>query len=140
MSRAKEKLRQRVFERAHFECEYCRSAQYLLSDDLEIDHICPKARGGRTIDNNLCAACRKCNELKRVQINAVDPRTEKRAPLYNARTQLWSEHFTFSPDGGLIIGKTPTGRATVAALQLNRPRAVLLRRLWIKAGWKPPRV
>jgi len=139
MSRAKDKRRQFVFERAHFECEYCRSPQELLMADLEIEHIRPKAKGGKTVDGNLCAACRKCNELKRVQTKAVDPESGARTPLYHPRTQIWNDHFEFSVDGSFILGKTTLGRATVEALQLNRPRAVLLRRLWMKAGWHPPR-
>jgi len=139
MSRAKEKLRLGVFERALFECEYCRSPQDLLWADLEIEHIQPKAKGGKTVDDNLCAACRKCNELKRVQTEAADPDSGAMAPLYHPRTQMWGDHFEFSADGGLILGKTATGRATVESLQLNRTRAVLLRRLWTKTGWRPPR-
>ncbi len=37
-----------------------------------------------------------------------------------------------------IIGKTPCGRATVIALQLNNWIAVMVRREWIAAGWHPP--
>lgn len=139
MSRAKDKLRQFVFERANCECEYCRSPQDLLMADLEIEHIKPKAKGGKTVDDNLCAACRKCNELKRVQTKAVDPKSGTMTPLFHPRTQVWSDHFEFSIDGSFILGKTATGHATVEALQLNRKRAILLRRLWVKAGWRPPR-
>jgi hypothetical protein len=139
MSRVKEKLRQQILQQAHFACEYCRSPQHLLMADLEIDHIRPKKKSGKTIDNNLCAACRKCNERKRIQTEAVDPESGKMTPLYHPRMQVWSDHFEFSVDDSFILGKTATGRATVEALQLNRKRAVLLRRLWIKAGWHPPR-
>jgi hypothetical protein len=139
MSRAKDKLRQLLFKRAHLECEYCRSPQALLMADLEIEHIRPKAKGGKTVDENLCAASRKCNELKRVRTKAVDPKSGTMTPLFHPRTQVWSDHFEFSIDGSFIIGKTAIGRATLEALRLNRERAVLLRRLWMKAGWHPPR-
>lgn len=139
MSRAKEKLRLHVFERAHLECEYCRSPQDLLLADLETEHIRPKAKGGKTVDDNLCAACRKCNELKRVQTEAADPDSGEVVPLYHPRTQMWGDHFEFSAGNGLKLGKTATGRATIEVLQLNRTRAVLLRRLWTNAGWRPPR-
>lgn len=138
MSRVKEKLRWLVFERAHFECEYCRSPQKLLLADLEVEHIRPKAKGGKTTDDNLCAACRKCNELKRIKTEAADPISREIVPLYHPRTERWSDHFEFSNDGTMILGKTKTGRATVAALQLNRQRAILLRSLWMKVGWFPP--
>ncbi len=139
MSRVRGKLRLHVFEKAHFECEYCRSPQNSLLADLEVEHIQPKAKGGKTVDENLCAACRKCNQLKQVQTEAVDPDSGETVPLYNPRKQNWNDHFEFSADGSFILGRTSTGRATVEALQLNRTRAVSLRRLWARAGWRPPR-
>jgi hypothetical protein len=41
---------------------------------------------------------------------------------------IWSE------DGIRILGLTPTGRATVARLPMNRERMVEARRLWVAAG------
>ena len=38
-----------------------------------------------------------------------------------------------------VLGLTPMGRVTVARLQMNRPRMVEARRLWVQAGWHPPR-
>jgi len=38
-----------------------------------------------------------------------------------------------------IVGLTPTGRATVTALNLNNPYIVPARRLWALAGWHPPK-
>jgi len=41
--------------------------------------------------------------------------------------------------GGLfIVGLTPTGRATVNAIRINRPELVNARRLWIQIGNHPP--
>jgi hypothetical protein len=138
MSKVKGKLRQLIFQAANFQCEYCRSPQDFLMADLEIDHILPKVKGGETVFENLCAVCRKCNERKGARTRAIDPESEKSLPLFNPRTQTWIDHFKFSVDGGFILGKTATGRATIEALQLNRNRAVLLRRMWSKAGWRPP--
>jgi len=42
-------------------------------------------------------------------------------------------------EADVIIGLTPIGRATVEALQLNRPHLVLSRRVWHAAGWHPPK-
>jgi geranylgeranyl pyrophosphate synthase len=58
--------------------------------------------------------------------------------LFNPRRQKWSRHFVWSEDGTLIIGKTACGRATVVALQLNNPIAVLVRQQWVAVGWHPP--
>lgn len=37
-------------------------------------------------------------------------------------SQLWSEHFSWSAEGNRILGLSTIGRATVIALNLNRPR------------------
>lgn len=65
--------------------------------------------------------------------------TSTMVPLFNPRTQIWNEHFLWSPDGILIIGLTPIGRATVEALQLNNEVAVEVRRNWVLAGWHHPK-
>ncbi len=59
--------------------------------------------------------------------------------LFNPRTQVWPEHFAWSEEGDLIVGLTPTGRATVVALNLNRPSLVKARQLWVSVGWHPPK-
>jgi len=41
-------------------------------------------------------------------------------------------------DGTFIVGQTPTGRATIIALHLNRASLVKARQLWAEAGWHPP--
>ena len=69
---------------------------------------------------------------------AVDPETGISVPLFNPRTQIWAEHFSWSEDGTSIIGQTPTGRATIVALSLNRELRVRARALWVEVGWHPP--
>ena len=44
----------------------------------------------------------------------------------------------WSEDGTEIIGKTPCGRAPIAALKMNNVEIVVARRLWVSAGWCPP--
>jgi len=87
---------------------------------------------------NLRLACAWCNSFKGAKTHAPDPETGQEAPLFNPRTQRWSEHFRWSDDGAEIIGLTPTGRATVQALQLNNAFIVPARRRWVLAGWHPP--
>ncbi|MEW5985546.1 MAG: HNH endonuclease [Chloroflexota bacterium] len=88
--------------------------------------------------DNLCLACWSCNLIKQKQIAAVDPDSGEVTRLFHPNTQKWSEHFAWADDGLIIVGLTPTGRATVKALKLNRGRLVRSRRLWIQAGWHPP--
>ncbi|HEY3227585.1 MAG TPA: hypothetical protein VGJ87_00105 [Roseiflexaceae bacterium] len=59
-------------------------------------------------------------------------------PLFNPRAQRWDEHFAWSDDGTQILGLTAIGRATIVALQLNRPLLVSARRRWVLVGWHPP--
>ncbi|PJF39272.1 MAG: HNH endonuclease [Phototrophicales bacterium] len=106
---------------------------------LEIEHIIPVSRGGTDGEHNLWLSCRLCNSHKATQIDAIDPETEQRVPLFNPRTQKWSEHFTWSHDSTHIVGRTPIGRATVIALQLNNKIALQVRQNWVEAGWHPPK-
>jgi hypothetical protein len=105
---------------------------------LEIEHIIPRAKGGSNDESNLWLSCSLCNRYKGSQVTGIDPQTNEAIALFNPRTHVWSEHFQWSLDGVYIVGITPTGRATVAALQLNNELAVEVRRNWMLAGWHPP--
>jgi hypothetical protein len=105
---------------------------------LVIDHIIPEAAGGQTAWENLCVACHSCNEFKGAQVDAQDSLTGERVPLFHPQRQLWHEHFCWSEDSSNILGLTPTGRATVAALNMNHSAIVEARRRWARVGWHPP--
>ena len=66
-------LRQVVAERTKFRCEYCQLQQELCPETFEVDHIMPRALGGKAEPDNLCYACPVCNNAKRSQITAQDP-------------------------------------------------------------------
>ena len=133
--------RQRIQTQAANRCGYCLSPQQLLMARLQIEHIIPLAKGGGNDESNLWLACPLCNGHKSDKITAVDPQTNTISPLFNPRTQTWSEHFRWSDDGLTIIGLTPTGRATVIALHLSDdPDAITVRSYWILAGWHPPKI
>jgi hypothetical protein len=87
----------------------------------------------------LWLACSLCNGYKGSQIEALDSQTGEIVSLFNPRFQVWSEHFEWNKSGTLIIGKTSHGRATVIALQLNNPVALIVRQNWVSAGWHPPK-
>jgi hypothetical protein len=129
----------RVREAARNRCGYCLSPQHLVMARLQIEHIIPVARGGSSDETNLWLSCPLCNGAKGDRVSALDPETATEILLFNPRAQLWSEHFKWSDDGIRIIGLTPTGRATVAALRLDSdPDALVVRSYWIEAGWHPP--
>ena len=132
-------LRQRVAAQAQHRCGYCLTPEFIVGYEMDIDHFMPEALGGQTVEENLWLACNRCNEHKGDRVKAPDPQTGEVVPLFNPRTQWWSEHFAWTPKGDQIIGLTPIGRATVEALQLNRQALVKSRRVWVAAGLHPPK-
>jgi hypothetical protein len=133
-----EALRSAIRERAKGRCEYCLTAEELSGIRCQIDHIIPRSRGGTTTVDNLCLACAACNGRKHARTHALDPASGLEAPLFNPRQQRWHEHFFWSTDSTEIIGQTPTGRATIAALRLNDVLIVAARALWTGTGLHPP--
>lgn len=119
-------------------CGYCRTSSAITGERHTIEHLIPTARGGSSEEENLWISCRRCNGAKGTQVDAIDPESGQRVSLFNPRAQAWKEHFTWSSDGTLIVGLTPNGRATVAALQMNHLDIVKARRLWVSVGWHPP--
>lgn len=131
-------LRQGVVERARGCCEYCRSQAKYATQAFSVEHILARANGGTAALDNLALACQGCNNHKYDKMEARDPASGQLAPLYHPRHDRWDEHFAWSEDATLIIGLTPTGRATVDALLLNREGVVNLRRLLYGQGQHPP--
>jgi len=86
---------------------------------------------------HICLSCPACNRRKSARQSAPDPDTGRSVPLFHPRQQDWAMHFAWSEDATRIIGLTPTGRAMVEALQINRPQMVHLRRLWLRMGKHP---
>ncbi len=122
-------LKQQVETRADGCCEYCQSQNRFSPDPFSIEHIVPSSKDGSSQLNNLAYACQGCNNCKYNHTEAIDPLTGKTVPLFHPRQQHWSEHFTWSEDYTEIIGVTPTGRATVERLRMNRTGMVNLRRV-----------
>jgi len=133
-------VERRVHKAARNRCGYCLSPQHLLMTPLEIDHIIPTAKGGTDDESNLWLACSVCNRRESDKTTGVDLHTGEKLKLFNPRTQQWFEHFQWSADGSLVIGLTPVGRVTVAALHLSdNKRVIRVRRLWVSVGWHPPK-
>ena len=137
-SRISESLRNAVIERARGCCEYCMSQLRYSMQSFSIEHVVPFDKGGETVLENLALACQGCNNHKYTKTEGYDPVSRKMAPLYNPRKQEWKEHFAWNDDFTIIVGTSPTGRATVDALRLNRPGLVNLRQLLVAARKHPP--
>lgn len=131
-------LKRLVRERFSDRCAYCRTAEHLTATHFEIEHIEPLAAGGETVFENLCLACPMCNRFKSDSSVAVDPMTGSNVPLFHPQSQIWSEHFAWNDDGTELIGLSPVGRATIAALRVNRPAMVRVRRMWVAMLEHPP--
>lgn len=131
-------LRRQVVERANNSCEYCRYPGKYAPQTPPVDHVIPQDAGGETTLENLALSCQGCNGHKATKTTALDPVTEQMVPLFHPRQQRWEEHFAWSEDYLQITGLTPTGRATVEALQLNREGLMNLRRVLYAVGEHPP--
>jgi len=131
-------LRRLVTERAAGYCEYCRCPAKYSAQSFAVEHIIPRHADGPTVADNLALACQGCNAHKSIKTMAVDPITSVSVPLFHPRQHRWRDHFSWSEDFTEIIGLTPTGRATVAVLQLNRAGIIHLRRVLYAFGEHPP--
>jgi len=122
-------LRSAVRARAGDRCEYCRIRQGELPfAQFHLEHVVARQHGGSDELDNLAYACQQCNLFKGPNLSSIDPATGEPAWIFNPRQQLWEEHFVMQ--GALIVGTTPTGRATARLLQMNsRDRVALRKRL-----------
>jgi len=127
-----------IVERAHGCCEYCRSQARFAMQPFSVEHIIPQSQGGQTKLDNLALSCQGCNNHKYTKTEGRDPVSGDIVPLFHARRQRWRDHFVWNDDFTLIIGLTPTGRATVEALRLNREGLVNLRRVLYAVAEHPP--
>jgi hypothetical protein len=130
-------LRRLVVERAGGRCEYRGLSQEGQAATFHIDHVIPLAAGGPAMASNLALACVSCSLRKAARETATDPETGQDAPIYSPRAQLWHDHFRW--DGPRIRGVTAVGRATVAALDMNRAMMLAIRAEEELLGRHPPR-
>ena len=87
MATLSDQVRETVFARAAYRCEYCQTARRLIGMPLVVDHIIPRVHDGGDDLENLCASCYRCNEFKGARIHALDPLSKTLVPLYNPRQQ-----------------------------------------------------
>jgi 5-methylcytosine-specific restriction endonuclease McrA len=90
--------RRNVFRRDDHSCQYCGRR----SNDLTLDHVMPRSRGGPTSWKNVVACCRSCNAKKR-------DRTPDEAKMYLAR-QPYAPRFMFTSAYGLLPDIDPRWR------------------------------
>ena len=118
-------LRRLVFERAANRCEYCQLSQLGQEATFHLDHVTPRAAGGKTVAANLALACVSCSLRKSAREAATDPETRSEVALFNPRRDRWGDHFHWK--GVAMVGLSPTGRATIHALSMNRSLILAIR-------------
>lgn len=89
--------RRTIFERDGHQCQYCK--RYFRSNDLSVDHVLPRARGGGESWENLVTACIRCNATK-------GDRTPSEAGMPLARAPKRP-----APDSALSGGTMSRGRS-----------------------------
>ena len=104
MSRIPRRVRLAVVARAGACCEYCRLHSRGQVGRFPVDHILPRSRGGRTVLANLALACPHCNARKWAFTDMTDPITGDAAPLFNPRSQIWSDHFPLVQGQAVLPG------------------------------------
>lgn len=104
--------------------------------DRFLEHVIAKQHtpDDENLDNpeRLALACDRCNLLKGPNLSSIDPESGEIVNLFNPRTDNWGEHFTVQTS--MIVGVSPTGRATVRLLNMNDRRRVDLREQWLEEG------
>jgi hypothetical protein len=138
-SRILPRLVRDIRKRARDVCEYCLLPQSSQEATFHIDHVVPRSRGGETTLDNLALACVTCSLRKAARDRALDPQSGKQVPLYNPRLDDWAEHFAFTKRWR-FSGRSPTGRATIEALGMNRAAAIAIRRELVQLSRYPPDV
>jgi HNH endonuclease len=129
-------LRQLVIRRANNRCEYCGISQVGQVATFHIDHVVHLVANGETTAENLALACVSCSLRKGARQILEDLETGKRVSVFNPRQEVWKEHFDWNDIQ--VSGLTPKGRATLQALDLNRPIMLAIRAEEKLLGRHPP--
>jgi HNH endonuclease len=62
----------------------------------EVDHIMSRQHGGVTTAGNLAYACMICNRFKSPNNGSSVDTSGTVVPLFNPRSELWTNHFRLS--------------------------------------------
>jgi 5-methylcytosine-specific restriction endonuclease McrA len=81
--------RERIFARDEYRCAYC--GEVFPIEELTLDHVEPRLRGGDQSEGNLVTACRACNTRKGSQPAwaFLAARPVERANFLRLATSVW---------------------------------------------------
>ncbi|MEM9080979.1 MAG: HNH endonuclease [Verrucomicrobiota bacterium] len=84
--------RQNVFLRDKFTCQYCRKV--FQEKDLNLDHVIPRDKGGKTTWENIVTSCIRCNTRKANKLPheanmllSREPARPKWRPLFGMKSE-----------------------------------------------------
>ena len=87
--------RHNVFLRDHHICQYCE--RKFAEQDLNLDHVIPRDKGGETRWDNIVTSCFSCNNLKANKL----PHEANMYPANKPRAPRWRPLFGFRRKGSL---------------------------------------
>ena len=85
--------RRNVFLRDQFTCQYC--AKSLPEPQLNLDHVIPRQKGGRTTWENIVTSCVRCNTRKGNKL----PQEADMHPLHKPVAPRWKPLFGIRENG-----------------------------------------
>jgi 5-methylcytosine-specific restriction endonuclease McrA len=109
--------RYNLYLRDLFQCQYC--GDTFDFDDLTIDHVTPRAAGGRTTWENCTTACKACNHRKGSKTN-IKPMRMPYSPDYFNLVSKWKDtDFTVKQESWYkYLGVTRPGLASAHILDV----------------------
>jgi len=84
--------RSEIFARDEYRCVYC--GDVFAADDLSVDHVQPRMRGGDGSDGNVVTACRGCNTRKggRSLAHFLTDEPDARRNFFTLARYVWARH------------------------------------------------
>lgn len=82
--------RRNIFKRDKFTCQYCGIQP--LANELTIDHVLPRSRGGQSTWTNCVLACLDCNHRKADRLPAEAKMKLRKEPVQPTWTPAFSRH------------------------------------------------
>lgn len=76
--------RRALFQRDNYTCQYCGDKPA----KLEVEHVIPRAQGGKNVWSNVTTACRSCNAHKRDRTPAEAGMTLRTRPYAPSRVAM----------------------------------------------------
>jgi len=109
-------------------CKRCRG-EFTRLDDLEVDHIRPRSRGGPDNPSNLQLLCTRCNRLKGSKVRGESKAvTKKTGPARRTRSTPVKKDSTTKRPSGPVTRKTSTANRTPSTAKKKTTTAKRVRR------------